>query len=95
MKKSAIFVNTSRGGLVDQEALYHALSSKTIAAAGLDVTTPEPLPPTHPLLTLSNCIILPHIGSASVATRTEMAMMAARNLVEALNGQKMPCPVIP
>jgi phosphoglycerate dehydrogenase-like enzyme len=93
MKRSAILINTSRGGVVDQEALYTALATGQIAAAGLDVTTPEPLPPDHPLLTLPNCVVLPHIGSASVATRTRMAVMAADNLVAGVTGQPLPNPV--
>lgn len=90
MKPSAVLINTSRGGVVDQDALYAALAAGKIAAAGLDVTTPEPLPPDHPLLTLPNCLILPHIGSATVATRTQMAMMAAENLLAGIAGQPLP-----
>ncbi|XP_010003838.1 PREDICTED: glyoxylate reductase/hydroxypyruvate reductase [Chaetura pelagica] len=63
MKKTSVFVNTSRGAVVNQEDLYDALANGQIAAAGLDVTTPEPLPTNHPLLSLKNCVILPHIGS--------------------------------
>lgn len=95
MKPTAILVNTTRGGTVDQEALYQALSTGQIAAAGLDVTTPEPLPTTHPLLTLPNCVILPHIGSASIATRTQMALMAAENLIAGVQGQPLPNGVQP
>ena len=90
MKRSAIVINTTRGGTVDQEALYQALVNRRIAAAGLDVTTPEPLPVEHPLLTLSNCVVLPHIGSASIATRTKMALMAAENLIAGVQGQALP-----
>jgi lactate dehydrogenase-like 2-hydroxyacid dehydrogenase len=90
MRPAAILLNTSRGGVVDQDALYHALNTGQIAAAGLDVTTPEPLPPDHPLLTLSNCVVLPHIGSASVATRTQMALMAADNLLAGVYGRPLP-----
>lgn len=93
MKSTAILINTSRGGTVDQEALYQALASGEIAAAGLDVTTPEPLPPDHELLTLPNCVILPHIGSASIATRTKMAMMAAENVIAGVQGKDIPNPV--
>jgi len=64
MKKNAIFVNIGRGGLVDQDALVDALSNNTIRGAGLDVTSPEPLPTDHPLFKLKNCVIIPHIGSA-------------------------------
>jgi len=90
MKRSAVLINTTRGGVVDQDALYQALVEGRIAAAGLDVTTPEPLPPDHPLLTLPNCIVLPHIGSASIATRTQMALMAAENLIAGVQGQPLP-----
>ena len=90
MKRSAVLINTSRGGVVDQQALYRALVEGQIAAAGLDVTTPEPLPPDHPLLTLPNCVVLPHIGSASIATRTQMALMAAENLIAGVLGQPLP-----
>ncbi len=86
MKPSATLINTSRGGLVDQEALEWALRSGTIAAAGLDVTTPEPIPTDHPLLSLPNCVVLPHIGSASRATRTRMALLAAENLIAGVDG---------
>jgi lactate dehydrogenase-like 2-hydroxyacid dehydrogenase len=93
MKPTAILVNTTRGGTVDQDALYTALRGGQIAAAGLDVTTPEPLPTDHPLLTLPNCVILPHIGSASIATRNQMALMAAENLIAGVLGQPLPNPV--
>ncbi len=94
MKRSAILINTSRGGTVDQDALYDALVNGQIAAAGLDVTTPEPLPVDHPLLTLPNCVVLPHIGSASIATRTQMALMAAENLIAGVYGEPLPNPVL-
>jgi glyoxylate/hydroxypyruvate reductase len=90
MKRTAILINTSRGGTVDQEALYQALVQGQIAASGLDVTTPEPLPTDHPLLTLPNCVVLPHIGSASIATRTKMALMAAENVIAGVLGQPLP-----
>jgi glyoxylate/hydroxypyruvate reductase len=93
MKRTAILINTSRGGTVDQEALYQALVSGDIAAAGLDVTTPEPLPTDHPLLELSNCVILPHIASASYATRAKMAVLAAKNIVAGVKGEPLPNPV--
>ncbi len=93
MKPSAIFINTTRGGVVDQDALYHALANGQIRAAGLDVTDPEPLPADHPLLTLDNCVILPHIGSATVATRTKMAIMATQNLLAGVKGTTLPNPV--
>lgn len=89
MKSTAILVNTSRGGIVDQNALYNALISGTIRAAGLDVTTPEPLPLDSPLLTLPNCIILPHIGSADINTRIEMSEITAKNILSGLKGEQM------
>jgi len=90
MKPTAIFVNTSRGPVVDQKALYQALKSGQIFAAGLDVTEVEPIPMDDPLLTLDNIILAPHIASASVATRTKMATMAAANLIAGLKGEMPP-----
>ncbi|XP_038625823.1 glyoxylate reductase/hydroxypyruvate reductase-like [Tachyglossus aculeatus] len=90
MKKTAIFVNVSRGVVVNQDDLYQALANGQIAAAGLDVTTPEPLPKNHPLLTLKNCVILPHIGSATYTTRNTMAVLAANNLLAGLKGEPLP-----
>lgn len=90
MKKNAVLINTSRGGIVDQKALYEALKSGRIFAAGLDVTAVEPIPQDDPLLTLKNVIITPHIASASVKTRTKMAMMAAENLLAGLKGELPP-----
>jgi glyoxylate reductase len=87
MKPTAVLVNTARGPLVDQTALYKALTEGWIAAAGLDVTDPEPMAADDPLVTLDNLVIAPHIASASVATRSRMAMMAAEQLVEALGGK--------
>uniref|UniRef100_A0A3Q3LJE6 Glyoxylate reductase/hydroxypyruvate reductase n=1 Tax=Mastacembelus armatus TaxID=205130 RepID=A0A3Q3LJE6_9TELE len=90
MKNTAVFVNSSRGAVVNQEDLYEALSSGQIAAAGLDVTTPEPLPTNHPLLTLKNCVVLPHIGSATYSTRRTMLALAVRNLLGGVQGTEMP-----
>ncbi len=90
MKPTATLINVARGGVVDQEALLIALESGTIGYAGLDVTTPEPLPHDHPLLSQPNVTILPHIGSASIATRQRMAEMAAQNLIAGINGQRLP-----
>jgi glyoxylate reductase len=81
MKPSAYFINAARGALVDTEALYDALSSGTIAYAALDVTEPEPLPANHPLLSLTNILITPHIGTATDKTRDAMACLAAENLL--------------
>lgn len=89
MKPNAILINTSRGGIVDQEALYKVLKEKRIYAAGLDVTTPEPLPLDSPLLELDNCVILPHIGSADINTRIEMSRITACNILAGLKGVKM------
>ncbi|XP_049775432.1 glyoxylate reductase/hydroxypyruvate reductase isoform X1 [Schistocerca cancellata] len=93
MKPSAVFINTSRGGVVKQDALIKALETKQIWAAGLDVTTPEPLSPDHPLLSLRNCVVIPHIGSATTQARTEMAMLTARNILAALNGEPLPAEI--
>ncbi|MEA2641712.1 MAG: glyoxylate reductase [Chloroflexota bacterium] len=90
MKRTAILVNTARGPLVDTGALVDALHNGEIGGAALDVTDPEPLPADHPLLTLANCIVVPHIGSASVATRSRMAEMAAQNLLAGLRGERLP-----
>ena len=90
MKPTAILINTARGGVVDQDALVEALRSGQILAAGLDVFTPEPLPPDHPLLALPNVVALPHIGSASIATRIKMAQMAVDNLLAGLAGRRLP-----
>ncbi|MFZ1746750.1 MAG: NAD(P)-dependent oxidoreductase, partial [Nitrospirales bacterium] len=90
MKPSSILINTARGSVVDSEALYHALVHGYIGGAALDVTDPEPIPVTSPLLTLPNCLVIPHLGSASVATRTRMACMAAENLVAGLRGDALP-----
>ncbi|XP_059169331.1 glyoxylate reductase/hydroxypyruvate reductase-like isoform X2 [Physella acuta] len=90
MKNTAVFVNSSRGGIVNQKDLYEALKSGEIGAAGLDVTSPEPLPTNSPLLKLKNCIVLPHIASATHSTREAMAVLAARNLLAGLKGEPMP-----
>ena len=95
MKPSAVLVNTSRGPVVDSMALADALRNGGIAAAALDVTDPEPIPVDHPLVGLDNCLIVPHIASASRATRGLMASMAAANLLAGVRGQRLPTPVNP
>ncbi|MBR1589772.1 MAG: NAD(P)-binding domain-containing protein, partial [Acidaminococcaceae bacterium] len=89
MKDGVRFVNISRGKVVDTEALYRALQSGKVAAAGLDVTDPEPLPGDHPLLTLPNITVTPHMASATEETRDEMALVTAQNIIAALAGQPM------
>lgn len=93
MKPTSVLINTARGEIVDQVALVEALSSRTIFAAGLDVCTPEPLPLDHPLHQLENCILLPHIGSATTQARNSMATRAAQNILAGLNDQPLPFPV--
>ncbi len=95
MKPTAYLINVARGSVVDQKALYVALRDGLIAGAALDVTEPEPIPTDDPLLSLENCLILPHIGSASIATRTRMATLAAENLVAFLADRCPPTPVNP
>jgi glyoxylate/hydroxypyruvate reductase len=90
MKTSAVFVNTSRGGLVNQDALIAALKTQRIFAAGLDVMTPEPLPVDHELTKLKNCVLLPHIGSATIQSRNAMAQLTAKNILAGLEGTKLP-----
>ena len=95
MKKTAIVVNTARGPIIDPHDLYAALKDGVIGGAGLDVTEPEPLPLSSPLYSLPNCLIVPHIASASVATRAKMSEMAAANLLAGLRGEKLPTCVNP
>lgn len=90
MKPTAVLINTARGPVVDPTALYEALRDRRIFAAALDVTDPEPIPLDSPLLTLDNCLIVPHIASASVATRQKMSLMAAENLIAGLKGERLP-----
>ena len=89
MKPTAILVSTARGPVVDSKALYAALKEGRIGAAALDVTDPEPIPAADPLLTLNNLVVTPHIGSASVGSRKAMAMLAARNLLAGLKGERL------
>ena len=90
MKRTAVFVNTARGPHVDQAALAEALRNGTIFAAGLDVTDPEPLPPTHELYSLPNCVIAPHVASATTDTRNAMARLCAANLLAGVRGERLP-----
>ncbi|MDQ6674825.1 MAG: D-glycerate dehydrogenase [Chloroflexota bacterium] len=95
MKRSAILVNTSRGPVVDSDALYEALSNGVIAGAALDVTEPEPMPGDHKLLSLPNCLVVPHIASSSFATRARMASISAENLLAGLKHAPLPSFVNP
>lgn len=95
MKKNAILVNAARGPIVDMDALATSLREHWIAGAALDVTDPEPLPPDNPLFDLPNCLIVPHIGSATRNTRKKMAEMACENLLAGLEGKKLPYCVNP
>jgi len=90
MKPTAILVNTARGQVVDQQALIDALHAGTIAGAALDVTDPEPLPADHPLLRAPNVLVVPHIGSATMRTRTAMTDLAVDNLLAGLAGRPLP-----
>jgi gluconate 2-dehydrogenase len=90
MKPTAIFINASRGKTVDETALIEALQNKQIQAAGLDVYDREPIDALNPLLRMPNVLTLPHIGSATAQTRFDMAMLAAKNLVSAIQGQIPP-----
>jgi lactate dehydrogenase-like 2-hydroxyacid dehydrogenase len=95
MRPSAILINTARGPVVDTDALVAALRNGVIAGAALDVTDPEPLPASHPLVALPNCLVVPHIASATRATRARMATMAAANVLAGLRGERLPTPVNP
>ena len=95
MRPTAILINTARGPVVDTDALVDALRRGVIAGAALDVTDPEPLPVSHPLVGLPNCLVVPHIASATRATRARMATMAAANVLAGLRGERLPTPVNP
>ncbi len=95
MKTTAYLVNTARGPIVDTDALARALHAGELAGAALDVTDPEPLPGDHPLLAAPNLLVVPHVGSATVATRERMADMAVDNLLAGLAGEPMPNAVTP
>jgi glyoxylate reductase len=90
MKETAILVNAARGPVVETEALVEALKKGWIRAAGLDVTDPEPLPPDHILYSMENCLITPHVGSATSGTRSTMASLAAQNILAGLMGKRLP-----
>jgi glyoxylate/hydroxypyruvate/2-ketogluconate reductase len=90
MKRDSIFINASRGQTVDEPALVEALQTGKIGGAGLDVFEQEPVDPDNPLLKMANVVTLPHIGSATAQTRSDMAMLAAQNLVKAVRGEMPP-----
>jgi glyoxylate reductase len=90
MKSAAIFINTARGPIHNEQDLLYALKNKVIWGAGLDVTNPEPMNPDNPLLSMENVAVLPHIGSASVEARDAMARLCAENIIHGLKGEKMP-----
>lgn len=83
-------MNSARGGIVHQDDLVRALKENLMGAVGLDVTTPEPLPPTHPLYSFPNCLVLPHVGSATFETRENMANMTLQNILAGLNNEALP-----
>ena len=95
MKPGALFVNAARGAICDTAALLRALESGRLGGAALDVTDPEPLPPDHPLLRREDVVVVPHVGSATVETRTRMALLAADNLIAFLRGEPLLTPVAP
>jgi glyoxylate reductase len=90
MKPTAVLINTARGPIVVTDALVRALREGWIAGAGIDVTDPEPLPKAHPLYDLPNCLVIPHIGSATHGTRRRMAELACENLLAGLEGRRLP-----
>lgn len=93
MKPSAIFINVSRGAVVDEDALYQAILNKEISGAGLDVYREEPVPVNHPLIQLKEVVALPHIGSASTETRYKMVELASENIINVLNGVEAVTPI--
>ncbi len=95
MKSSALFINTSRGQVHNEEDLTEAIKTGQIWGAGLDVTNPEPMQPDNPLLEMENVTVLPHIGSGTIEARTEMSRMAARNIIDFYQKGTIPNPVNP
>ncbi|XOV90861.1 MAG: 2-hydroxyacid dehydrogenase [Bacteroidota bacterium] len=95
MKATSIFVNTARGGVHNENDLIEALQNGTIWGAGLDVTNPEPMKADNPLLFMENVCVLPHIGSATVKARDEMARLAAMNIIQFVSGEKVTNQVLP
>ena len=93
MKPGSVLINTSRGPVVDQDALTDALRSGHLWGAGLDVTDPEPMRADHPLALMPNCLVVPHVASATERTRDRMAEKAARNVLAGLRGEPLPDPV--
>ncbi|CAO3573704.1 unnamed protein product [Mortierella alpina] len=92
MKKSVVFVNTARGGIVEQDGLIRALREGKLGSVGLDVTVPEPLPKDSELLSFPNCLVLPHIGSGTLETRTAMSEIAIENVLKGMKGERLPFP---
>ena len=95
MKRDAIFINAARGAIHNEDDLTEALQKRLIWGAGLDVTNPEPMRPDHPLLSMPNVSVLPHIGSATEETRAAMSLIAAKNTVAGLRGERIPFVVNP
>jgi glyoxylate reductase len=95
MKRTSIFINAARGAIHNEEDLTDALKNGIIWGAGLDVTDPEPMRPDHPLLFMPNVCVLPHIGSATEETRAAMSLIAAKNIVAGLRGERLPFVVNP
>jgi glyoxylate/hydroxypyruvate reductase len=89
MKSTSIFINISRGIVVDQDDLYDALNRNVILAAGLDVTTPQPLPLNHKLFRLENCYITPYLAPSDVRTRIKMSVTTVTNLINGLNDEPL------
>jgi len=90
MKRTAIFINTARGGLHNEPDLLQAIQEGTIGGVGLDVTNPEPMCKDNPLLEMQNAVVLPHIGSATIETRTAMATLSVKNILAGLKGEQLP-----